>query len=87
VVQGLDLIETLGGPDLFVQRVSKLQEQAESGKTPQLQLLLAYIYFQTQQTGEALAAIEAVRTATPSFKPASLLETAIRQAPPSSQAK
>lgn len=78
VVQKLDLVETLGGPDLFVQRVSKLQERAEAGKTPQLQLLLAYIYFQTQQTDEALAAIEAVRASTPSFKASSLLDAAIR---------
>jgi hypothetical protein len=74
----VDLVETLGGPDLFVQRISKLEEDALAGNAPQLQLLLAYVYFQMRQDSEAGSAIEAVRKTMPSSIAAGLLEAAIR---------
>jgi len=50
----------------------------EEGASPQLQLLLAYVYFQMDQTHEAIAAIEAVRAALPSSRAAASLQKAIR---------
>lgn len=76
--QKLDLVESLGGPDLFVRQISKLQDLVEGGASPQLQLLLAYVYFQMDQTHEAVAAIETVRAALPSSRAAICLQRAIR---------
>ncbi len=78
VTQKRDLVESLGGPDLFVRQISRLQDRVEEGASPQLQLLLAYVYFQMDQTHEAIAAIEAVRAALPSSRAAASLQKAIR---------
>ncbi|HSV99615.1 MAG TPA: hypothetical protein VLI39_05545 [Sedimentisphaerales bacterium] len=78
VTQKRDLVESLGGPDLFVRQISRLQDLVEEGASPQLQLLLAYVYFQMDLTHEAIAAIEAVRAALPSSRAAASLQRAIR---------
>ncbi|HON92971.1 MAG TPA: tetratricopeptide repeat protein [Sedimentisphaerales bacterium] len=78
VTQKRDLVESLGGPDLFVRQISRLQDLVEEGASPQLQLLLAYVYFQMDQTHEAIAAIEAVRAALPSSRAAASLQRAIQ---------
>jgi tetratricopeptide (TPR) repeat protein len=76
-LQKVDLVEILGGPELFVQRVSKLQEQVEAGNAPQLQFLLAYVYFQMHQVDEARNAIRAVKQAMPSSRAVGALSAAI----------
>ncbi|MGE5296273.1 MAG: hypothetical protein ACM3VT_15735, partial [Solirubrobacterales bacterium] len=58
----VDLVEILGGPDPFVERISNLEEQAQTGENAsQLQLLLAYVYFEMGRIEEARTAIQAVK--------------------------
>lgn len=76
-LQKVDLVEILGGPDPFVQRISKLQDLVETGNSPQLQLLLAYVYFQMHQVDEARNAIRAVKQAMPSSPAVDALSAAI----------
>ncbi len=73
----LDLVETIGGPDQFLRRITDLQERAKSNNAPGLQLLLAYIYQQMKRPEEARAAIQAAKKALPSSPSVALLEQAI----------
>lgn len=79
--QKIDLVETLGGPDSFVKRITRLQDQVEAGGAPQLQLLLAYVYFQMQQVDEARNTIQAVKQALPSSPAVEALAAAIDSTP------
>ncbi|MEN6427061.1 MAG: hypothetical protein ABFE13_17035 [Phycisphaerales bacterium] len=53
----VNLVEIVGGPDSFVERVAHLEELAEKGDSS-LQFLLAYIYYQMDRPNEAKTAIE-----------------------------
>jgi len=56
----VNLVETIGGPDPFVERITKLEELAQAGDGS-LQFLLAYIYYQMDRPNEARLAVETVR--------------------------
>jgi tetratricopeptide (TPR) repeat protein len=77
VVRPFDMIRIAGGPDAFVARFNELEKAVQTGKTPQLQLLLAYIYHQMQRPEEARIAVAAAQQALPSSIPVDLLKTAI----------
>jgi tetratricopeptide (TPR) repeat protein len=74
----VDLVEIIGGPDAFVQRITNLEERAQGSDASQLQFLLAYVYLQMDQLSEARIAIEAARNGLPSSVAADLLETALQ---------
>lgn len=76
----VDLVEIIGGPDAFVQRITNLEEQAQGDDASLLQFLLAYVNLQMDQIAEAQAAIEAARNGLPSSVAADLMETAIQTA-------
>jgi tetratricopeptide (TPR) repeat protein len=57
----VNLVETIGGPDLFVERITKLEELAQAGDGS-LQFLLAYIYYQMDRPNEARTAVGAARS-------------------------
>ncbi len=77
-LQKVDLVETLGGPDLFVERISSLEERAQGGdNTTELQFLLAYVYLQMDRPDEARNAIQAVKQALPSSPAVNALSAAI----------
>jgi tetratricopeptide (TPR) repeat protein len=73
----IDLVRIVGGADAFVARFNELDEAVETGKTPQLQLLLAYIYYQMERPEEAKTAVAAARYALPMSISVGLLERAI----------
>jgi hypothetical protein len=74
----LDLIEAVGGPDQFVQRITDLEQRAKTGDAPPgFQLLLAYIYQQMDRPAEAHAAVQAAKRGLPASKSVTLLEAAI----------
>jgi tetratricopeptide (TPR) repeat protein len=73
-----DLMETVGGPDRFLQRFTELKQRADTGDVPALQLLLAYVYQQMNRPEEARAALQAARKGMSSSKAADLLEAALR---------
>jgi len=78
----LDLIEAVGGPDQFVQRITDLQQRAKTSNAPGLQLLLAYIYQQMDRPEEATAAVRAAKKGLPSSRSVNLLEAAIEGVAP-----
>ena len=82
VLKKVDLIEALGGPDAFVQRIADLEQRAQAGNVPGLQLLLAYTYQQMDRRQEALAVIQAARQALPSSRPIHILQAAIESVAP-----
>lgn len=55
----LDLVNATGGPDLFLRRITDLEQCAKTAGTPGLQLLLAYIYYEMDRPEEAKTAIDA----------------------------
>ena len=55
----LDLVKATGGPDLFLRRITDLEQCAKTTSTPDLQLLLAYIYHEMDRPEEAKTAIAA----------------------------
>ncbi len=78
----IDLVETLGGPDLFVERISNLEERAQSGDhTTELQFLLAYVYLQMDRTDEARSLIQTVQQALPSSPAVKALAVAVEPPP------
>jgi len=74
----VDLVETLGGPDPFVERIANLEELAHGGDAP-LQFLLAYVYYQMDRPDEARTAIEAARKGVMSSVAVGRLAAAIGQ--------
>ena len=78
VLQKSDLLESVGGPDVFVQRITDLEKRAKAGDAPMLQLLLAYFYHQMNRPQQATAAIQAARKGLPSSPSVGLLEAAIK---------
>ncbi len=77
VLQKSDLLESVGGPDVFVQRITDLEKRAKAGDAPMLQLLLAYFYQQMNRPQEATTAIQAARKGLPSSPSVDLLGKAI----------
>jgi len=73
----LDLVNATGGPDLFLHRITDLEQCAKTGATPDLQLLLAYIYHQMDRPEEAKTAIEAAEKGLPHLSALDLLRAAI----------
>ena len=81
VLQKSDLLESVGGPDVFVQRITDLEKRAKVGDAPMLHLLLAYLYQQMNQSQQATTAIQAARKGLPSSPSADLLGKAIAGKP------
>jgi tetratricopeptide (TPR) repeat protein len=79
VLRQWDLVRIVGGPDAFISRFNELEKAAKAGRAPQLQLLLAYIYYQMERPQEAKVAIEIAYNAMPSSVPVDLLKAAIGQ--------
>lgn len=74
----IDLVETLGGPDLFVKRISNLEERAPSGDhATELQFLLAYVYLQMDRPEAARSIMQAVKQAAPSSPAVKALAAAV----------
>lgn len=72
----VDLVEAVGGPDLFVERITQLEERAQGGDAS-LQFLLAYVYYQMDRAEEAAITIEAARKGAISVVAVARLATAI----------
>jgi tetratricopeptide (TPR) repeat protein len=72
-----DLVETLGGPDPFVQRITDLEEAAAVRGAPQMHFLLAYIYYQMSQPEQAKAALAAAEKGLPASLSIDLMKAAI----------
>jgi Flp pilus assembly protein TadD len=77
-----DLIEAVGGPDQFIQRITDLEQCAKTGSAPGLQLLLAYIYHQMDRPEEARTAVRAAKQGLPSSMSVDLLQAAIEEVAP-----
>jgi len=72
-----DLVNTVGGPDVFASRVTDLEQCAKTANAPQLQFLLAYVYFQMGRPAEAKAAIAAAEKRLPASPAIDLLKLAV----------
>lgn len=72
-----DLVETLGGPDPFVRRITDLEETAAARDAPQMHFLLAYIYYQMSQPEQAKAALAAAEKGLPASLSIDLMKTAL----------
>ncbi|MBN1509371.1 MAG: tetratricopeptide repeat protein [Sedimentisphaerales bacterium] len=72
-----DLVNAVGGPDLFLDRITDLEQCAKASSTPDLQLLLAYIYHEMDRPEEATTAIEAAGKGLPDLAAVDLLKAAI----------
>jgi hypothetical protein len=77
-----DLLEAVGGPDVFVQRMTALEKRAQAGDAPVLHLLLAYLYQQMGRSQEATTALQAARKGLPSALAVELLGKVIARGPP-----
>jgi hypothetical protein len=77
-----DLIEAIGGPDQFIQRITDLEQCAKTGSAPGLQLLLAYIYQQMDRLEEARTAVRAAKQGLPSSMSVDLLQAVIEGVAP-----
>ncbi len=79
VLQRTDLIQLVGGPDPFIRHFNELDRLIQADGVPQLQFLMAYIYYQMERPAEAKAAIDAAQKQLPSSVPIDLLRSAIWQ--------
>ncbi len=79
VLQRTDLIQLVGGPDPFVRHFNELDRLIAADGGPQLQFLMAYLYYQMDRPAEAKAAIDAAQKQLPSSVPIDLLRSAICQ--------
>ncbi|MCL5278757.1 MAG: hypothetical protein M1376_02480, partial [Planctomycetes bacterium] len=77
-----DLLAAVGGPDVFVQRITGLEKRAKVGDAPVLHLLLAYLYQQMDRPREATTALQAARKGLPSSGAVELLGKVIAPGPP-----
>ncbi len=77
VVQRMDLIQLVGGPDAFIAHFNELDRRIEADGGPQIQFLMAYIYYQMDRPQEAKAAIDAAQKLLPGSVPIDLLRAAI----------
>ncbi len=74
-----DLVETLGGPDAFVERINDLERCAEAGASPQLHFLLAYVNYQMDRPTEAGTALAAAEKGLPPSIAVNLLKAALNR--------
>lgn len=73
-----DLIDAVGGPDQFIQRITAVEQQAaKAADTPGLQLLLAYIYRQMDRPEQAREAVRAAKKGLRAARSVDLLEAAL----------
>lgn len=79
VLQRTDLIQLVGGPDAFIAHFNELDRLIEADGGPQIQFLMAYIYYQMDRPQEAKAAIDAAQKLLPASIPIDLLRGAIGQ--------
>mgnify|MGYP005852178689 CR=1 FL=1 len=79
VLQRTDLIQIVGGPDPFIRHFNELDRLIGADGGPQLQFLMAYIYYQMDRPAEAKAAIDAAQKQMPTSTPVHLLRSAICQ--------
>lgn len=75
----MDLVNATGGPDLFLRCVTDLEVRAETNGAPDLQLLLAYIYYVMGEPKEAEMAIEAAERGQPRLPAVELFKAAIHK--------
>jgi len=73
----LDLVNAIGGPDLFLRRIIDLEQCAKTTGTADLQLLLGYIYYEMDRPEEARAAIDAAQKGLPNTPAVDLLKAAV----------
>ncbi len=78
-LQRTDLVWISGGPEAFITRFNDLTQVAQAGDAPQLQFLLAYIYYQMERPEEARVAIDTARKGLPSSVAAEILSSATHQ--------
>ena len=76
-LERVDLVNAVGGPDLFLRRITDLEQSGKTGDAPQLQFLLAYVYYQMDRPDEAKTAIEAARKELPHALCVDLLKEAV----------
>jgi len=72
-----DLVDAIGGPSVFAGRVTDLEQCVKTANAPQLQFLLAYVYFQMGRPAEAKAAIAAAEKRLPASPAIDLLKLAV----------
>jgi tetratricopeptide (TPR) repeat protein len=72
-----DLVNETGGPELFLRRITDLEERAKPTGTPDMQLLLAYVYYEMGRPQEARTAIEAAEKGLPRLPAVELLKAVI----------
>lgn len=77
VLQRTDLVQLVGGPEAFIAHFNALDRLVAAEGGPQLQFLMAYIYYQMDRPAEARAAIDAAQKQLPSSIPIDLLRAAI----------
>ncbi len=77
VLEKVDLIDTVGGPDAFIARFNELDEALQTSDAPMLHLLMAYICLQMDRPEEAQVALDTAQRLLPSSRPISLLKAAV----------
>lgn len=75
-----DFVTLLGGPNRLARRVADIEEWFARSGSAQLQLLLAYVYYQTGRMSESRQAIETANTKMPKSAAVSALTAAISDA-------
>ena len=78
-LQKADLVTICGGPDAFISLYNDLAQRATTGSAPDLQLLLAYIYYQMDQRDLARVAVHAAEKALPTSRAVAALKAAINE--------
>lgn len=79
VLQKMDLIQLVGGPDAFITHFNELDRRIEAEGGPHLRFLMAYIYYQMDRPQEAKATIDAAQRLLPASIPIDLLRAAIHR--------
>ena len=69
-----DLVNAVGGPEVFAGRITDLEQCARNSDAPQLQFLLAYAYTQMNRPAEAKAALAAAEKDLPASPAVELLK-------------
>ncbi len=77
VLQRTDLVQLVGGPEAFIAHFNALDRLMAAEGGPQLQFLMAYIYYQMDRPAEAKATIDAAQKQLPSSIPIDLLRAAL----------
>ncbi len=72
-----DLANAVGGPELFASRMVDLEQCVKTANAPQLQFLLAYVYYQMGRPAEAKIALATAEKALPPSPCVTLLKAAL----------